>query len=294
VSVGTDITQLKRNEVELAAHERQLLASVADLKLSRRTLERQAQQLAELAEKYLEQKHEAEGSNRAKSEFLANMSHELRTPLNAIIGFSEIMESGLFGPLGSDKYVGYARDIRSSGQYLLSMVDDILGMSEIEAGRVLIRKEHVEIANTMQRVLLGVADAAGRKGLTLSHDLGDTRHVHADEKALLQILTNLVQNAVKFTPDGGTVLLKARSAPDGMRFIIADNGIGIPPDALGRLGRPFAQVEDELTRCHGGSGLGLAIARALTEMHGGSLRIRSEQGQGTIVMVTLPRTMALA
>ena len=145
VSVGTDITALKRHEQRLVESEKQLIATVQDLKQSRQKLEAQAQQLADLAERYLDQKAQAESANRAKSEFLANMSHELRTPLNAIIGFAEVMESGIFGALGSDKYGEYCRDIRSSGEYLLSVINDILDMSRIEAGRLSLVKRDVAV-----------------------------------------------------------------------------------------------------------------------------------------------------
>lgn len=294
VSVGTDITTLKRHEEKLVESERQLKLNVTDLKKSRQTLELQAQQLADLAERYLEQKAQAESANRAKSEFLANMSHELRTPLNAILGFAEVMQSGMFGALGCEKYTEYCRDIRASGQYLLTVIDDILDMSRIEAGRVRLAKTPVPVERVIDNALKLVAERARAKELQLTVDNLPNATLPADERALQQILVNLLDNAVKFTPQGGRVSIRTRAAGDAINIFVEDGGIGIPKDALGKLGRPFEQVETELSRSHKGSGLGLAIARSLSELHGGGLRIRSQPGLGTVVMVHLPRLPASA
>ena len=288
VSVGTDITALKRHEEKLLDSERRLIATVSDLKKSRQTLETQAQQLADLAERYLDQKAQAESANRAKSEFLANMSHELRTPLNAIIGFAEVMEGGMFGPIGCDKYAEYCHDIRSSGQYLLSVINDILDMSRIEAGRIDLARKPVVLDQVVARATKLVSELARSKALSLVVDGLPGFTISADERALQQILVNLLQNAVKFTGAGGTVALRMRRAATGVNLYVEDTGIGIPRGALGKLGRPFEQVETEFSKTYKGSGLGLAIARSLCELHGGSLRIRSQEGVGTIVMVHLP------
>lgn len=294
VSVGADITALKRHQEQLVRSERQLIETVDDLKRSRQTLEVQTQQLADLAERYLEQKAQAESANRAKSEFLANMSHELRTPLNAIIGFAEIMESGIFGGLGSEKYDEYCRDIRSSGNYLLSLINDMLDMSRIEAGRMRLSTKEIEVDLAIKKALVLVTEMARAKNLELTvHTLPDAT-VPADERALQQILVNLLENAVKFTPAGGHVSVRTRSAGDAINIYVEDRGIGIPREALAKLGRPFEQVENEASRSRQGSGLGLAIARSLSELHGGGLRIRSQPGVGTIVLVHLPRGPASA
>ncbi|KMO27703.1 histidine kinase [Methylobacterium variabile] len=289
VSVGTDITALKRHQERLVESERQLIATIADLKRSRRTLEIQTQQLADLAERYLDQKAQAESANRSKSEFLANMSHELRTPLNAILGFAEVMESEVFGSLGSEKYREYCRDIRSSGHYLLSVIDDILDMSRIDARRVKLAKQPVAVSEALERALKLIAEPARAKGLTVSVEMSADALVMADERALHQILVNLLQNAVKFTPEAGRVAVRTRRAIDAVHIFVEDSGIGIPKAALPKLGYPFEQVETNFARSYKGSGLGLAIARSLAELHGGGLRIRSEEGTGTIVLVRLPR-----
>jgi two-component system cell cycle sensor histidine kinase PleC len=288
VSVGTDITTLKRHEEKLLDSERQLIATIGDLKKSRQKLEAQAQQLADLAERYLDQKAQAESANRAKSEFLANMSHELRTPLNAILGFAEVMESGIFGALGSEKYVEYCRDIRSSGHYLLSVIDDILDMSRIEAGRLRLVRQPIVLYDAIVRALKLVNEQARAKGLAVRIESAPGLTVLADERGLQQILVNLLQNAVKFTPAGGRVTVRTRPAAGSVNIYVEDNGIGIPKEAIHKLGQPFEQVETESNRTYKGSGLGLAIARSLSELHGGGLRIRSQEGIGTIVLVHLP------
>jgi two-component system cell cycle sensor histidine kinase PleC len=289
VSVGTDITALKRHEQRLTESERELIATVSDLKQSRQKLEAQTQQLADLAERYLDQKAQAESANRAKSEFLANMSHELRTPLNAIIGFAEVMESGIFGPLGSDKYGEYCRDIHTSGAYLLSVINDILDMSRIEAGRITLTKQDVPVHEAVGRAVRVVSEQIRTKKLELTIDVSpEDVTVPADERALHQILLNLLQNAAKFTGENGCITIRTRQAADAINIYVEDNGIGIPAQALQKLGRPFEQVETEFSKSYKGSGLGLAIARSLAELHGGGLRIRSQEGTGTIVLVHLP------
>src|SRR5215831_14486717 len=288
VSVGTDITNIKLHEEKLMESEKRLMATVADLRHSQQKLERQAEEVADLAEKYAEEKTRAEEANQAKSKFLANMSHELRTPLNAIIGFSEIMESGMFGPLGSDKYREYCRDIHQSGQYLLEVINDILDMSKIEAGRIRLDAEQIELESFLNDAMRVVSGRADDKRLKLTARIGRGIRLTADHRLLKQIMLNLLSNAVKFTPEGGRVTIRARATRGWISIAIADTGIGIPEDALARLGRPFEQVESQLTKSHEGSGLGLAIAKSLTELHHGAMRIRSTPGIGTMVLLRLP------
>src|SRR6267378_3102736 len=289
VSVGTDITRIKEHEQKLIDNDLRLRATVIDLKRSQTELERQALELADLAEKYSREKTRAEEANQTKSKFLANMSHELRTPLNAIIGFSEIMESGMFGTLGSEKYQEYCHDILTSGHYLLEVINDILDMSKIEAGRMKLDMESLDLSKTLAESLRVVSGRAEDKNLVLDADIASTISVVADRRAIKQIIVNLLSNAVKFTPDGGRVIVRSRVLSDRIQLMIADTGIGIAPQSLARLGRPFEQVESQLTKTYHGSGLGLAIARSLTQLHGGTMRLRSRLGTGTVVCVTLPR-----
>ena len=288
VSVGTDITKIKQHEQKLVEGEKRQIATIVDLRKSRQALELQTAELADLAQKYAEEKTRAEEANAAKSKFLANMSHELRTPLNAIIGFSEIMELGMFGPLGAEKYTEYSRDIRESGEYLLDVINDILDMSKIEAGGIRLTPEIVALEPVLADCLRVVSTRAGEKRLKLDAKVDSDIELNADRRSLKQIALNLLSNAVKFTPDGGAVTVRGRRRGGKVTIVIADNGIGIPKDALRKLGRPFEQVESQLTKRHQGSGLGLAIAKSLVELHGGVMRIRSKLGQGTMVMVRLP------
>ena len=288
VSVGTDITNIKLHEEKLMESEKRLMATVADLRNSQQKLERQAEELADLAEKYAEEKTRAEDANQAKSKFLANMSHELRTPLNAIIGFSEIMESAMFGPLGTEKYREYCCDIHQSGQYLLEVINDILDMSKIEAGRIRLDPEQIALEPFLNDAMRVVSARANDKRLTLAARMDAGISLIADPRLLKQIMLNLLSNAVKFTPEGGRITIRARATSGGVGIAIADTGIGIPKDALTRLGRPFEQVESQLTKSHQGSGLGLAIAKSLTELHNGTMRIRSTPGRGTMVLLRLP------
>jgi two-component system cell cycle sensor histidine kinase PleC len=216
------------------------------------------------------------------------MSHELRTPLNAIIGFSEIMETGMFGPLGAEKYREYCSDIHGSGQYLLDVINDILDMSKIEAGRIRLDFEDLDLDSLLNESMRVVSARAQEKRLEVSSRISPDLHLRADRRAIKQVALNLLSNAVKFTPAGGRITVRGRTSSECIVLGIADSGIGIARDALAKLGRPFEQVESQLTKSHQGSGLGLAIAKSLVELHGGRMRIRSRLGKGTLVVVRLP------
>lgn len=288
VNVGTDITAIKEQEAALTDSKLALEKTVRDLEASRRKLQEQAHQLVDLAEKYASEKTRAETANRSKSEFLANMSHELRTPLNAIIGFSEIMGSGLFGELGSPKYKEYATDIHASGTHLLELINDILDMSKIEAGRMTLETQEIEISDVVEESLRLVSGRADMANVTIENALPALPGVRADKRAVKQVLLNLLSNAVKFTPAGGSIYLRGSAADSVITLAVEDTGIGIPASALPKIGRPFEQVESQHSKTHKGTGLGLALSRSLVELHGGTLTIESTEGVGTKVSFTLP------
>lgn len=274
VSVGTDISFLKHQEERLRERETEL--------------EQQAQQLVELAEKYSSEKNRAETANKSKSEFLANMSHELRTPLNAIIGFSEVMKTELFGKIGSKKYREYVEDIHASGQYLLEVINDILDMSKIEAGRVKLDIEDCDITEIIEDCRKIIAPRAEDENIKLTVLPMSNIALKADGRALKQVILNLMTNSVKFTKAQGVIKISADVEDEMVVFVIEDNGIGISAPDVEKLGRPFEQVENQFTKSHDGSGLGLAISRSLVEMHDGIFTIESEQGVGTTVSFSLP------
>ena len=288
VNVGTDITAIKEQEAALTDNQLALEKTVRDLESSRRKLQEQARQLVDLAEKYAAEKTRAETANRSKSEFLANMSHELRTPLNAIIGFSEIMETGLFGDLGSPKYKEYATDIHASGAHLLELINDILDMSKIEAGRMTLETQRLPLSEVVEESLRLVSGRADVASVKIIDELGAMPPVDADKRAVKQVLLNLLSNAIKFTPAGGSIYLRGTTANGMATIAVEDTGIGIPAGALPKIGRPFEQVESHHAKSHKGTGLGLALSRSLVELHGGTLTIESTEGVGTKVSFTLP------
>ncbi|RUW36436.1 MULTISPECIES: PAS domain-containing sensor histidine kinase [unclassified Mesorhizobium] len=288
VSVGSDITQIKLHQEKLVDSERRLMATIHDLSLARRAEEERAKELVELNRKYMKETERAEAANRAKSEFLANMSHELRTPLNAIIGFSELMEQRLFGPLGSERYEEYASDINGSGKYLLGVINDILDMSKIEAGQFSLDREEIDLCPLIKETVRVISLQAAEKSITVETRIADAMRLYADRRAIKQIAINLLSNAVKFTGQGGHITVRARNASGALVLTIEDNGCGIPKQALSKLGRPFEQVQNQFSKNHTGSGLGLAISRSLAELQGGALKIRSTEGVGTIVSVRIP------
>jgi two-component system cell cycle sensor histidine kinase PleC len=228
-------------------------------------------------------------ANKAKSEFLANMSHELRTPLNAVIGFSEIMREQMFGPLGHNRYREYSGLIHSAGTHLLGLINDVLDMSKIEAGKLELHPEQFDLKTVIGECADLMAERAAAAKVDLATDICDAAlPVFADRRAMNQILLNLLSNAVKFTLPGGRICIRATTRGSRMIFSVEDNGVGIPAADLHRLGKPFVQVHNQAGILHTGTGLGLALVRALAEKHQGSMRIQSEEAVGTTVTVELP------
>ncbi|ANK90847.1 MULTISPECIES: PAS domain-containing sensor histidine kinase [Rhizobium] len=288
VSVGTDITLMKRHQERLRESERRLMATIGDLSASRQTLELQKAELSTANANYQAEKERAEAANKAKSEFLANMSHELRTPLNAILGFSEILQNQMFGPLGSLKYDEYARDIHDSGKHLLNVISDILDMSKIEAGHLKLHRERIDLVPLIEESLRFTAIPAAEKNIVIEQRISSGLTLTADRRAMKQVLLNLLSNAVKFTDNGGRIAVRTRRVDGAVFVTIADTGIGIPRSALSKIGQPFEQVQSQYAKSKGGSGLGLAISRSLTSLHGGRMKIRSREAVGTVISLRIP------
>ena len=263
VTVYTDVSDLVERGDELARSQR-------DLRLA---------------------KEQAEVASRTKSQFLANMSHELRTPLNAIIGFAEVIQRELFGPVGGAQYIDYAADIHRSGQHLLSLINGILDLSKVEAGRFEIVEQEFALAEAIEEAKRLLQIRAQNAGLVMSAEIGaEVGHIYADRKLVNQSLLNLLSNAVKFTPAGGQICIAARrESGDGDLLIsVRDTGIGMAPHEIPRALEPFGQIDGALTRRYDGTGLGLTITKAFIEMHDGALTLVSEKGRGTTATVRLP------
>ncbi len=232
----------------------------------------------------------AEIASRTKSEFLANMSHELRTPLNAVIGFSEIIHNQLFGPIGEQRYVDYAKDIHSSGTHLLQVINDILDISKAEAGKVELREMPIDLNGTLASCARLIDPRAHAAQVRVTVDVApDVPLLTADEQRVRQIVLNLLSNAVKFTPPGGRVRIVAKMETDGCVTVsIVDTGIGMRPQDIPRALEPFGQIDSVLARRFEGTGLGLPLSRKLVELHGGTLSIESAPNRGTTATVRFP------
>ena len=251
-----------------------------------------AREIEEARDEALRKRFEAETANASKTAFLANMSHELRTPLNAILGFSEIIAKECFGSAGSPRYAEYAADIHSSGAHLLSLINDLLDVAKIEAGRMEIEPCELDVERCFDTALkiIGAKARERHQELVIEIDPSAPR-LFADERALKQILINLVSNAVKFTPEGGRIkVLASRARCGSFQVMVEDNGPGIPREKLDKIFKPFSQVDNRYDRQGGGTGLGLALVRGLAELHGGRAWLESDPGKGCRAYVVLPTT----
>ena len=278
-----DVTAMKLTEQDLQNR-------IMDLQTAKLVSDRQSEQLQNLAEQFAAAKEEADAASRTKSEFLANMSHELRTPLNAVMGFSEVIKNELFGPVGVAQYKQYADDIYESGAHLLAIINDILDLSKVEAGKFDLNETEVQVPELCRSVIHIVKGRADEAGIMLIKRIPENPpYLVADPRSLKQMLLNLMSNAIKFTPSGGTVDLVATVGDDGgFRFDIRDTGVGIAPEHFATVLSPFGQVDTAHARDHQGTGLGLPLVRAFIEMHGGRIEIESEMGEGTTVSLFFP------
>jgi two-component system, cell cycle sensor histidine kinase PleC len=238
----------------------------------------------------------ANAANKAKGDFLAIVSHELRTPLNAVLGFAEVMQRRMFGPLGSDRYVAYIDDIHHAAEHLLGIITDILDLSKAEIGKLTLVDEEVDLNVILDQCVRLLREKAAEAGLHLIVNAPSRRPmVLADTRLIKQVLLNILSNAIKFTPSGGTIMMGIEHGPQGgWSLELSDTGVGIADADLDKVLEPFVQVESAFARKHGGTGLGLPLAKKVIELHGGTLRIKSAINVGTTVTVTFPASRTLA
>ncbi len=305
VVVSRDITERRRAEEELKQVREELEERVRDrtteLAEANQLLKREIRERKQAQAQALEAKETAETANKAKSDFLANMSHELRTPLNHIIGFTELVVDKHFGELNAiqEKYLNH---VLQGSRHLLELINDILDLSKVEAGKLYLEPAEVHLVSLLENSLVMVKEKATKHSIKLSTDITDVpESITADERKLKQIMYNLLSNAVKFTPDGGAVQVAARSVgPDGksppkdevwIEVTVTDTGIGLKETDFGRIFNPFEQADGSVTRQYEGTGLGLSLTKRLVGLHGGSIRVASEgEGKGSSFTFCIPAT----
>jgi signal transduction histidine kinase len=282
VAIYRDVARRKRREIEMEENQKRLQKQATVLTQLAEDLDT-ARQTAEQA------RIEAETASRTKSSFIAGMNHELRTPLNAILGFAQVIAQQRFGTGALDRYSEYADHIISSGEHLLSLINDLLDLAKIEAGKMDLHPQPIDIKPLLSSTMLMVKETAANGGVTLRLEAPDGPIiVSGDPRRLKQCFLNLISNAVKFTPGGGRVVVTVTPGRGCVDVAVADTGIGVKAGDIAKIFEPFGQIDSALARRHVGSGLGLPLARSLVELHGGDLSFRSVEGAGTTVTVSLP------
>lgn len=281
ISIGFEISAQKSLEQAAINTEFELKKAIA-------ALNEAEEETATLAKNYEMAKSRAEAASKSKDVFLANMSHELRTPLNAIIGFSEMMSREIFGPLGDQRYLGYIHDIHDSGNHLLELINGVLDMAKIEAGKFRINPQNMGLDETIEQAIRITRGKADEKSIKIETDLDHDDEIFADARAIRQIMINLLSNSFKFTDPKGRVLVRTKKSGDFVTISVIDNGIGIDEKDIPNLAKPFAQVDSEHSRNNQGTGLGLALCQSFTALHGGRMEISSRLGVGTKIDIVLP------
>ncbi len=290
VSRMSDVTTIKENELAMLERGTTLAGTVHQLEMSKWIFERQAAEHVEALEQLARAKAAVEEASASRSRFLSIISHELRTPMNAIIGFSEILKKELLGPLGTEKYVEYAGDIFSSAHHLLSLINDLLDMSKVDAGKWRLNKDDIDVGQFVRSCCRLIAEQATGRGMKVDIQVpSECVIAHVDERALRQVLLNLLSNAIKFTSQGGSIRIKATMEGESLMVSVSDDGVGISPQDQARVFRPFEQGENNLDRTHEGTGLGLALCKSLVELHDGHIELDSEEGRGTTVTFYIPQ-----
>ena len=272
------------------SYRRALEERVGELERTQEELQRQGAELTQVAERLFDAREKERKANVAKSEFLTNMSHELRTPLNSIIGFTEIMQLGSFGPVQNARYVEYLDHIHASGDLLLELINDMLDLAKVEAGKLELEEEPTDFGHLVRSCRNLLEQSIGRGGLTFEEHIPERLPpLMADERKLRQILFNLLSNAIKHTPPSGQVSVRAWVDETGrFNFNVADTGVGMAPEDIPKALEPFGQIDNPMVTGGQGTGLGLPLTKALVELHGGTIALDSEPGKGTMATVTMP------
>ena len=286
----SDVSAIKENELAMIERGTTLAGTVHQLEMSKWIFERQAAEHVEALEELARAKAAVEEACASRSQFLSIISHELRTPMNAIIGFSEILKKELLGPLGTEKYVEYADDIYSSARHLLSLINDLLDMSKVDAGKWQLKRNQIDVGAFVHSCYRIIAEQVISHRMQIEIGVPAERAVaFVDERAIRQVLLNLLSNAIKFTGDGGRLKVAAAVEDDILMVSVSDDGVGISPQDQARVFRPFEQGENNLDRTHEGTGLGLALCKSLVELHKGHIELESEEGQGTTITFYIPQ-----
>lgn len=278
----------QKNARELQRMQKQLEHQILVLEKNKRVMQKQMAESNKMVADLILARNQAEEANRSKMNFLANVSHELRTPLNAILGFTQMMQTETFGPIAQKEYREYISFILKSATHLLSLINDILDLSRLESGKLTLTETTLSLKNVLKESLDLISQYPNASERNFTFDMKEDIDLYADERVLKQIALNILSNSVKFTETGGHIGITVQRDATGVTIIFSDDGIGIPADKIPQLFQPFTQIENVLTRAHQGSGLGLVLVKKMVILHQGSVRLESEEGKGTRLIIHFP------